>query len=167
MGGPPLEFIDMQPQKRGSPLEVINIQPPKMGSASRIHQHTAPQKGVRFQNSSTYSTPKGGSPLEFINIQPPKRGPPLEFINQRGSTSRFHQPKRDPINQKRGPPLGTISMDLAIFNQQSNLSKYSKQVPVLVSQARVPKIFSDPKTKMQSVKVILPLNGSVFLGRSK
>ena len=36
-------------------------------------------------------------PLEFINIQPPlprKGGPPLEFINQKGSASRFHQPKR-------------------------------------------------------------------------
>ena len=33
---------------------------------------------------------------DFINIQPRKRGPPLEFINQRGSASRF-------INQKEIP----------------------------------------------------------------
>ena len=96
------------PSKNGGPpLEFINIQPPKMGSTSRIHQRTASQKVVRLQISSTYSPPKGGlplefinikppkggPPLEFINIQPPKRGPPLEFINQRGSASRFHQPK--------------------------------------------------------------------------
>ena len=83
------------------------------------HQNSStysPKKGVLLQNSSTYSPPRGGPPLEFINIQSPKRGPPLEFINQKGSASRFHQPKRDPINQKgKGdPPLGTISMDLAV-----------------------------------------------------
>ena len=43
-----------------------------------------------------------------------KRGPPLEFIIQRGYASRFHQPKRDPFNHKGGQPLGTISMDLAV-----------------------------------------------------
>ena len=42
---------------------------------SRIHQHIAPQNRVRLLNSSTY---------------PPKRGPPFEFINQRGSASTFH-----------------------------------------------------------------------------
>ena len=63
----------------GPPLEFINIQPKKGGSASRIHQ------------------PKGGPPLESINQ---RGGPPLEFIN--------HQPKNG------GPPLGTISMDLAV-----------------------------------------------------
>ena len=32
-----------QPLKMGGPpLDFINIQPPKRGSASRIHQHTAP-----------------------------------------------------------------------------------------------------------------------------
>ena len=31
-----------------------------------------------------------------------------------GSASRFHQSKRDPINQKGGPPLETISIDLAV-----------------------------------------------------
>ena len=36
-------------------------------SASRIHQHTAPPKGVHLQNSSTNRPPKGGAPLEFIN----------------------------------------------------------------------------------------------------
>ena len=41
MGGPPLEFIKIQPKKGGPALEFINIQPPK-----------------------------GGPPLEFINIQP-------------------------------------------------------------------------------------------------
>ena len=63
MGGPPLEFINIQPKKGGPPLDFIN------------------QMGVRLQNSSTYSLPKGGPPLEFINIQPSKGGPPLEFIN--------------------------------------------------------------------------------------
>ena len=60
-------------------LWFINIQPRKMGSTSRIHQHTAPPKG----------------------------GPPLEFINLRGSASRFHQPKGglplDFSNQKEIP----------------------------------------------------------------
>ena len=32
------------------------------------------------------------------------------------SASRFYQPKREPINQKGGPPIGTISMDLAVSN---------------------------------------------------
>ena len=59
-GGTPLKI---QPQKGGPPLEFINIQPLKRGSASTIHQHTAPQKGVRLYNSST----KGGRPLDFIN----------------------------------------------------------------------------------------------------
>jgi hypothetical protein len=62
MGGPPLGFINIQPQIGGPPLKFINLQPPKRGSASRIHLHTAPQ-----------------------------RGPLLKFINQRGSASRFHQ----------------------------------------------------------------------------
>jgi hypothetical protein len=81
MGGPPLEFINIQPQIGGLPR-------------------------VRLYNKSTYSPPKGGPPLESINIQPPtkgvrlynsstyslpKGGSPLEFINQRGSASRFHQ----------------------------------------------------------------------------
>ena len=47
----------------GPPLEFINNPAPKRGSASRIHEHTAPKKGVRLQNSST----KGGLPLDFIN----------------------------------------------------------------------------------------------------
>ena len=48
MGGLPLEFINIQPPKGGPSLEFINIQPLKRGSASTIHQHTAPQKGVRL-----------------------------------------------------------------------------------------------------------------------
>ena len=58
------------------------------------------------------------TPLEFINIQPPKVGPPLEFINQRVSNSKFHQLdwgwplECTNINLKMG--LGTISMDLAL-----------------------------------------------------
>ena len=60
---------------------------------------------------------KGGPTPEFINIQPPQRGQPLEFINQRGSASRFHQPKGGPpldfINQK-WDPLGVKSL-AAIF----------------------------------------------------
>ena len=68
-----------------------------------------------------------GPSLEFVKLQPPKVGPPLEFISvqtpkrvpisrihqpkgvclqisstKRGSASRFYQPKRNPINQKRG-----------------------------------------------------------------
>ena len=39
----------------GPPLEFIKIQPPKMGSASRIHQHTTPQKGF----ASRIYQPKG------------------------------------------------------------------------------------------------------------
>jgi hypothetical protein len=66
MGGPPLEFINIQPKKEGPPLEFINQ--------------------------------KGGPPLDFINLQSPKGGPPLEFINLKMG----------------GPPLGTISMDLAV-----------------------------------------------------
>ena len=34
MGGPHLEFINIQPPKGGPPLEFINIQPLKRGSAS-------------------------------------------------------------------------------------------------------------------------------------
>ena len=109
---PPLEFINVQPQNRGSASRIHQHTAPQKGSASRIHQHTAPQKGVRIQNSSSYSPPKGGPHLEFINIQPPKRGsasrihqhtvppPPkkrgsaaLESINQMGFNSRIHQPK--------------------------------------------------------------------------
>ena len=96
MGGPILEFINIQPLKRGVCFQnssICTIKPPKGGSASKIHQQTAPQNGVLFQNSSTCSHPKWGSPLEFINIQHPKRG----------SASRFHQPKRDSIcNKKEG-----------------------------------------------------------------
>ena len=74
----------------GPPLELINIQPKKGGSASRIHQ------------------PKGGSASRFHQ---PDGGPPLDFINQMGSASGIqqHQPKNG------GPPLGTISMDLAVL----------------------------------------------------
>ena len=51
-GGPPLEFINIQPPKVGPPLEFINLK-----------------------------TQKGGPPLEFINLQPQNEGPPLESIN--------------------------------------------------------------------------------------
>ena len=71
--------------KWGIRLQNSSTYSPKRGSASRIFQHAAFQKGVS---------------LEIINIQPPNRGLPLEFINQRGCTSRFHQPKSDPNNQK-------------------------------------------------------------------
>ena len=46
MGGPPLEFINIQPKKGGS---ASRIHQPKGGSASRFHQ------------------PEGGPPLDFIN----------------------------------------------------------------------------------------------------
>ena len=52
----------------------------------------------------------GSPPLEFINIQPKKGGPPLEFIYQRG-----------------GPPLGTISMDPAVYitnDRHQNVALY-------------------------------------------
>ena len=70
MGGPPLEFINIQPNKEGPPLVFINQR--GGGSASRSHQLD------------------GGPPLEIINIQPPKGGPPLQFINiqpQKGTIS--------------------------------------------------------------------------------
>ena len=54
---------------------------------------------------------------------PPKGGPPLEFINQRGSVSRFHQLDGGlplefiNINLKiGGPPLETIAMDLGTYS---------------------------------------------------
>ena len=167
---PPLEFINVQPQNRGSASRIHQHTAPQKGSASRIHQHTAPQKGVRIQNSSSYSPPKGGPHLEFINIQPPKRGsasrihqhtvppPPqkkggpqlqnpstkwgstLESINQRGSASRFYQPKggpplisstkRDSIYQKE-----TIYMGLAQQNcaQQKN-SNFRKFFLLITTQ---------------------------------
>jgi hypothetical protein len=104
------------------------------GSASRIHQHTAQKRRSASRihqpkrgSASRFHQLDGGPPLEFINIQPPKRGsasrihmqppiggPPLEFINIQpqngGSASRIHQ--HQPKNG--GPPLGTISMDLAV-----------------------------------------------------
>ena len=52
MGGSPLEFINIQPQKGGQPLEFINIQ---------------------LQN--------GGPPLEFINIQPQNGVSPVGTIS--------------------------------------------------------------------------------------
>ena len=59
-GGPPLEFINIQPPKRDPPLEFIN----QRGSISRFHQ------------------PKGGLPLDF-NQQ--KKGIPS---TKKGSASR-------------------------------------------------------------------------------
>ena len=49
-----------------------------------------------------------------ITYSPPKGGPPIEIINQRGSASRFHQPKG-------GPHVGTISMDIAVHLKKSRL----------------------------------------------
>ena len=43
---------------------------------------------------------------------------------KRVSASRFHQPKRDSINQKGGPPLGTTSMDLAVSSKILMMKKY-------------------------------------------
>ena len=73
------------------------------GSASRIHQHTAPQKGDRIQNSSTYSPIKGGPPLEVIN----QSNPPLDFITYIGvrlQNSSTYSP------QKGGLPLEFINI---------------------------------------------------------
>ena len=101
-----------------------NLPPPLVGiSLCTARSIEIVPRGGPLQNSSTYSPKKGGPPLEFINIQPPKRGLPLEFINQRGSASRYHQPKRDSINQKGGPPLGTISMDLAACYKSKGIYK--------------------------------------------
>ena len=49
-----------------------------------------------------YPTFFEGSASRIHQHTAPKRGPPLEFINNQ------HQPKNG------GPPLGTISMDLAV-----------------------------------------------------
>ena len=93
----------------GSTSRIHQHTDSKRGSVSRIHQHTAPQKGVHLKNSSSY---RRGPPLEY---QQPK-GVHLQISStKRGSASRFHQPKRGPINQKGGPPLGTIFQDLAKF----------------------------------------------------
>ena len=64
------------------------------GSTSRIHQHTAPQKGVcsgihqhtkgvinQRGSAARFHKPKGGLPLDFINQ---RGGPPLDYINQMG-----------------------------------------------------------------------------------
>ena len=58
--------------------------------ASRIHQHTTPQKVVRLENSSKYSSSKGGRSLQFINIQPPKRGSTSTIFPSKGVRLRFH-----------------------------------------------------------------------------
>ena len=82
-------------KNRGPRLEFINIQPPKRGSTSSNHQ-LQPPKGVRLQDSST----KVGSILDFIN----QKGVCLQNSStKKRSASRFHQPKRNPIN----PSLNT------------------------------------------------------------
>ena len=100
---------------------------PKMGSTCRIHQHMySPKKRVRLQNAyNTAQHPKGGQSLPKGRLpldSSSKWSPPLHFINQMGSASRFHyhtSPKTGDspllfinINPKSGPPLGTISMGL-------------------------------------------------------
>ena len=117
--------VQLDPQKLSLELDPLS----KWGVRLQNSSTYSLKKGVDLQYSSTYSHPKWGPPLEFINIQPPKRGvlhqnsssysPPKgvrlqNSSSQRGSASRFHHLKRDPINQKRGPPLGTISMDLVV-----------------------------------------------------
>ena len=115
MRGPSLEIINIQPKKGGPPLKFINQRggPPlgfinqmgvrlqvsatRWGSASRFHQHTALQKGVRLQNSSTYSPQKGARLQNSSTYSPPKgvrlqnsstKGVPhLDFINQKGIPS--------------------------------------------------------------------------------
>ena len=80
-----LEFINVQPPQKGVclqnsltysppkgdlPLEFINIQPSKVRSASRIHQHTAPQKGSAsrfYQTKMNSMHQKGGLPLRTIS----------------------------------------------------------------------------------------------------
>ena len=113
MGGPPLEFIK---QKAGLSLNFIN------------------QIGVCLQNSSTNRPPKGGLPLEFIIIQPPKGGPPLGFINiqiQNGGLPlefiNMHQSKNV------GPPLRTMSMDLAVpILFKSNLIRVKNSTSAII-----------------------------------
>ena len=115
-----IRYVPLDPQKL--PLEFINIHPPKRGSASRIHQYTAPQKEVRLQNSLTYS-PQKGACLQNSSIYCPKTGVRLQnsstYSPQKG---RFHQPKRNPIHQEGGLPLGTISMDQPV--RHNRISKY-------------------------------------------
>mgnify|MGYP001494720679 CR=1 FL=1 len=43
-GGPPLDFINIQPSKRGPASRFHQHTAPKRGSASRTHQHTAPNQ---------------------------------------------------------------------------------------------------------------------------
>ena len=86
----------------------------------------------------------GGLPLDFIN----QRGSASRFhqpmevrlqisSTKRGSTSRFHQPNRDSINQKGGPPLGTISMDLVVLEINQVIQQPVKHTKTHVDQLRL------------------------------
>ena len=81
--------IDYCPQRR-TPSSAYS---PKKGVCLQNSSSYRSQQGIRLQNSSIYSHPKWG--------------PPLEFINQRRSASRFYQTKECPpldfITQKEIP----------------------------------------------------------------
>ena len=152
-GGPPLEFINIQPPKMGStsrihqhttPLKrwstsrIYQHTAPHKGSASTVHQHTAPQKGVHLQNLST------------------KGGPPLDSINQMGvcllqSVFRIHQPKnggsasRDNFYGSRGTLVAIISMSTPpIYSQTIKPNQHAFSLVVKVNKMSLPHVYSEP-----------------------
>ena len=116
-----------------------------MGSASRIHQYTAPQNGFASRihqpkGVSRFHQPKGGPHLEFINIQPPKRSPPLEFINQRGSASRFHQPKRRSASRDNFNTLYVCIRTLDVCSNKQEMERLNKYVKYCRKQRHCVKV---------------------------
>ena len=88
MGGRPLEFINIQRKKGGPPLKVI-----KLTSVTKKSVPSAVVNSYTLLRLVYFSLKQ--------TLQPPKRG----------SASRIHQ--RQPKNGSS--PLGTISMDLAVY----------------------------------------------------
>ena len=79
MGGLPLEFINIQPQKGGLPLEFIN----QRGSASKFHQHQPKNGGFVSRDnvcgsSGTCSLPRITSPLP--DFQTLRLFHPLQYL---------------------------------------------------------------------------------------
>ena len=111
--------------KQESTIWSIELQ--NGGSTSRIHQ----TKGGFV---SKFHQLDWGLPLEFIIIQPPKGGPPLGFINiqiQNGGLPlefiNMHQSKNV------GPPLRTMSMDLAVpILFKSNLIRVKNSTSAII-----------------------------------
>ena len=52
---------------------------------------------------------------------------PIDFINQRGSAFRFHQPKRHSINKKGGLPLGPISIHCTVSINITSPNQFQNQ----------------------------------------